>query len=147
LNKYRDIYITAPVSGVISTDGPIASDAGVYLYPRRGLAHRRSRVTGQILADGRANTVKPGTVNRRILTHVEETEAELTDQRSDVAGHLTVTAPVLFGQMHVVPEVSSFLARHQQARVDMLLLDRVVNLIDEGVDLAVRIAHLADSHP
>ena len=82
---------------------------------------------------------------RRILAHVDEAEAELTDQRNDVAGHLTVTAPVLFGQMHVVPGISSFLARHAQARVDMLLLDRVVNLIDEGVDLAVRIAHLADS--
>jgi DNA-binding transcriptional LysR family regulator len=82
---------------------------------------------------------------RRILAHVDEAEAELTDQRSEAAGHLTVTAPVLFGQMHVVPGISSFLAHHSQARVDMLLLDRVVDLIDEGVDLAVRIAHLTDS--
>lgn len=82
---------------------------------------------------------------RRILAQVDEAEGELSERHGEAAGQLTVTAPVLFGQLHVVPAVSSFLLRHHQARVDMLLLDRVVNLVDEGVDLAVRIAHLGDS--
>ena len=82
---------------------------------------------------------------RRILAEVDEAEAELNEQSSEAAGQLTITAPVLFGQMHVVPGISSFLLRYPQAHVDMLLLDRVVNLVDEGIDLAVRIAPLADS--
>lgn len=82
---------------------------------------------------------------RRILAQVDEAEAELSDRQGEAAGHLTVTAPVLFGQMHVVPGVSSFLLRYRLARVELLLLDRLVNLVDEGVDLAVRIAHLGDS--
>ena len=82
---------------------------------------------------------------RRIVAQVDEAEAGLSEQGGEAAGQLTITAPVLFGQMHVVPGVSSFLLRYPQAHVDMLLLDRVVNLVDEGIDLAVRIAHLADS--
>jgi DNA-binding transcriptional LysR family regulator len=56
-----------------------------------------------------------------------------------------MTAPVLFGQMHVAPALTDFLRRFTGVQVELLLLDRVVNLVEEGIDLAVRIAHLADS--
>jgi DNA-binding transcriptional LysR family regulator len=82
---------------------------------------------------------------RHILTAVQDAEAELSAARAEPGGHLSITTPVMFGQMHVVSGVAAFLSRHPQARVDMLLVDRVVNLVDEGIDIAVRIAHLDDS--
>lgn len=82
---------------------------------------------------------------RRILADVEEAELSVAQRQTEPRGEVRMTAPVLFGQMHVAPAVTAFLARHRQVQVDMLLLDRVVNLVDEGIDLAVRIGQLADS--
>ena len=82
---------------------------------------------------------------RRILADVEQAEEAVGSGRSEPRGPLRVTAPVLFGQMHVAPAVIEFLRRHPGVQVELLLLDRVVDLVDEGVDVAVRIARLADS--
>jgi len=82
---------------------------------------------------------------RRVLAEVHEAEAELVAGRSEPVGAVSITAPALFGQLHVVPGVAGYLERHRRARVELLLLDRVVNLVEEGVDVAVRIAHLEDS--
>lgn len=60
-------------------------------------------------------------------------------------GHLTLTATVTFGRTLLGPVVSSFLAAHPTVTASVLLLDRVVNLVDEGIDLAIRIGHLPDS--
>lgn len=65
--------------------------------------------------------------------------------RSEPKGLLTVTAPVLFGRMHVLPAITRMLQAHPGLHVRLLLLDRVVNMVEEGVDIAVRIANLADS--
>ena len=62
-----------------------------------------------------------------------------------LGGTLLVTAPVLYGQLHVVPLVARFLKRYPAASVRLLLLDRPVSLAEEGIDLAVRIGKLADS--
>ena len=56
-----------------------------------------------------------------------------------------VTAPVQFGQLRVAPALAAFLRRHRRVRAELLLLDRVVDLVDEGIDLAVRIERPADS--
>lgn len=82
---------------------------------------------------------------RQVLAAVEESEAQLSAGAREPAGHLTVTAPVLFGQMHVAPSVTRFLQAHPKVRCTLLLLDRVANLIDEGIDLGIRIGHLEDS--
>jgi DNA-binding transcriptional LysR family regulator len=82
---------------------------------------------------------------RRILADVEEAEDLVGDRRGEPRGPLRVTAPVLFGQMHVAPLVVEFLRRYPAVQVELLLLDRVVDLVDEGIDAAVRIAHLPDS--
>jgi DNA-binding transcriptional LysR family regulator len=82
---------------------------------------------------------------RQVLAAVEESEVQLSAGAREAAGHLTITAPVLFGQMHVAPSVTRFLQAHPKMRCSMLLLDRIVNLIDEGIDLGVRIGHLEDS--
>jgi DNA-binding transcriptional LysR family regulator len=60
-------------------------------------------------------------------------------------GHLHITAPVLFGQMYVAPVVTHFVQRHPGMRCTTLLLDRVVNLLEEGLDLGIRIGQLEDS--
>ena len=60
-------------------------------------------------------------------------------------GELRVTAPVLFGQMHVAPALRDFARAHPAVRLELLLLDRVVDLVEEGIDLAVRIGALPDS--
>lgn len=82
---------------------------------------------------------------RSILADVAEADELVGTGRGEPRGHLRVTAPVLFGQMHVAPAVVDFVAAHEAVSVDVLLLDRVVNLVEEGVDVAVRIGPLADS--
>lgn len=82
---------------------------------------------------------------RRVLDSVAESEAALSAGAREPAGHLTITAPVLFGQMHVAPSVTRFVARHPQLRCTLVLLDRVVNLLEEGMDLGIRIGPLDDS--
>jgi DNA-binding transcriptional LysR family regulator len=82
---------------------------------------------------------------RRILGDIEEAEASLMRAQVEPRGQVRMTAPVLFGQMHVAPAVSEFLRSFNGVQVELLLLDRVVNLVEEGIDLAIRIAHLTDS--
>jgi DNA-binding transcriptional LysR family regulator len=82
---------------------------------------------------------------RKILADIQEAERALGQFQSEPSGLITVTAPVRFGEMHVAPAVTGFLKRHPKTQVKLLLLDRVVDLLEEGVDIAVRIAHLADS--
>ena len=65
--------------------------------------------------------------------------------RSAPRGTLTVTAPVMFGRLHVLPVVVELLRRYPELQVRLLLLDRVVRLVEEGIDVAVRIAELPDS--
>jgi DNA-binding transcriptional LysR family regulator len=82
---------------------------------------------------------------RQVLAALEESEAALSAGASEPAGHLTITAPVLFGQMHVAPAVTRFLKQHPKMRCTVVLLDRVVNLLEEGMDLGIRIGALEDS--
>lgn len=82
---------------------------------------------------------------RKILADIQEAEHTLSQHQSEPSGMITVTAPVRFGEMHVEPAIAKFLDRYPKTRVNLLLLDRVVDLLEEGVDIAVRIVHLADS--
>jgi len=82
---------------------------------------------------------------RRIVADVDEADRLVGAQQAAPAGTIAITAPVLFGQMHVAPVVQQFVRLHSQVRVNLMLLDRVVNLVEEGLDLGVRIGPLADS--
>jgi DNA-binding transcriptional LysR family regulator len=82
---------------------------------------------------------------RRILAAIEEAEQVASAERAEPRGLLTVTAPAAFGRLHLRPVVDAFIEAHREVQVRLLLLDRVVNLVDEGVDVAVRIAHMPDS--
>lgn len=82
---------------------------------------------------------------RQILAAVEEADAALGEQKGSLRGRLVLTAPVTFGRLHVAPLAASFLRQHPDLSVELLLLDRVVDLLEEGVDVAVRIGTLPDS--
>jgi len=82
---------------------------------------------------------------RAILAAVREADASLAARRVEPAGRLAVTAPVLFGRLHVVPLVTQFLQRHAGVHGDVSLLDRPVGLVEEGLDAGVRIGKLADT--
>jgi DNA-binding transcriptional LysR family regulator len=82
---------------------------------------------------------------KRILAEVEEAEAAAGNRRGAPRGLLRITAPVLFGRMHVAPLAAAFTRAHPGATADLLLVDRVVNLLEEGLDVGVRLAALEDS--
>ena len=79
---------------------------------------------------------------RRILAELDEAEEAAAGSYSIPCGHLTVTAPVLFGELFVAPLLGDYLDRFPQVNINALLVDRVVNMVDEGIDVAVRIGHL-----
>jgi DNA-binding transcriptional LysR family regulator len=82
---------------------------------------------------------------RRILADVEEAEGAAEGERTRPSGRLVVSAPVGFGRLHVSPIMSAYLKRFPDVSGELRLSDRMVNLVEDGVDLAVRIGHLPDS--
>ncbi|MEN9419927.1 MAG: HTH-type transcriptional regulator DmlR [Pseudomonadota bacterium] len=82
---------------------------------------------------------------RQLLQGLEEAEAELSAHAGDAVGQLRINVPVTFGLLHLAPLWPAFLARHPKVLLDVTLADRVVDLVDEGYDLAVRIARLPAS--
>ncbi len=82
---------------------------------------------------------------RRILGELEAAEAAAAGAHGDLRGQIGLTAPVLFGRMYVAPILFDFLAQHPRVSARTLFVDRIADLIDEGLDVAVRIASLPDS--
>ena len=82
---------------------------------------------------------------KEILEQVQQAEAALASRAVAPSGKLAVTASVMFGRRYMALMAAQFLARHPRVRVELLFVDRVVNLVEEGVDVAVRIGPLADS--
>ena len=82
---------------------------------------------------------------RRILEQVEEAEREAAGEFTQPKGELVLTAPIMFGRLHVLPIVAEFLAEFPEISVRLHLGDRNVDLIDDHVDMAVRIGRLPDS--
>ncbi len=82
---------------------------------------------------------------RHVVAAVDIADAAVADRGDDVAGRVVVTAPVLFGQLVVAPIVMAFLKKNPRASAQLLLFDRMVNMVEEGVDVGVRIGALNDS--
>lgn len=82
---------------------------------------------------------------REVLAAVDAAEAELGVEQTEPRGKLMITAPVRFGERHVASGITAFVQRYPQVSVDVRLLDRVVNLVEEGIDVGIRIGSLADS--
>ncbi|WP_293864579.1 LysR family transcriptional regulator [uncultured Alsobacter sp.] len=82
---------------------------------------------------------------RRLLADVEEAEKAAVGETAIPHGHLTITASVTFGRSALAPVVSAYFNAHPRVSASVVLLDRVVNLVEEGFDVAVRIAPMPDS--
>jgi DNA-binding transcriptional LysR family regulator len=82
---------------------------------------------------------------RRIIEQVEDAEREAAGEFIAPKGELVITAPIQFGQLHVIPVVAEFLALYPHINIRLLLLDRNVGLIEDHVDMAIRIGKLPDS--
>lgn len=81
----------------------------------------------------------------RVLEDVELADQAAAGINSRPRGDLVVTAPVLFGRMHVMPAIVDYLNRYPETRITAMFLDRVVNMVEEGIDVGIRIGELPDS--
>lgn len=124
--------VSAP--SVVRTLAALESSLGVRLLNR---TTRRSSLTDA----GREYAERC----RRVLAEVEAADAALSARRVEPSGRLRLTAPVVYGRSHLAPIVGEYIARHPAVEVELLLLDRVVDLVEEGLDAAVRISHLPES--
>jgi DNA-binding transcriptional LysR family regulator len=82
---------------------------------------------------------------RAILASIDEANEAVSGINAEPRGTLSVTGPVLFGRAFIMPCVIEYMRRFPQVEVNAQFVDRVVNLVDEGLDVAVRIGHLPDS--
>jgi DNA-binding transcriptional LysR family regulator len=82
---------------------------------------------------------------RQILADVQEAEESAQAERSAPTGHLVIAAPVVFGRQHVAPVVCAYLSRHPEVSCELTLGDRNINLVEDGVDTAVRIGRQDDT--
>ena len=82
---------------------------------------------------------------RKVLDAITDVEANLAIDHRNPVGTLTLSAPMLFGQRFVAPLVNAFALRYPEVRVNAVYVDRTTRLLEEGVDIAIRIGHLGDS--
>ena len=82
---------------------------------------------------------------RRILAELDAARLRVAGAQDEPQGELAITAPVAFGRLHVLPIVTAFLKSSPRVTARMLLIDRVVDLIEEGIDISLRIGTLPDS--
>jgi len=82
---------------------------------------------------------------RRILADLDAADEAAAGINAEPRGHLTITAPVMFGRLHVLPGIIDYLERYPGTEVSAVFLDRVVNLLEEGIDVGIRIGELPDS--
>ncbi len=82
---------------------------------------------------------------QRVLAELAQAELAVSADSARASGHLTISAPAGFGRQHVAPLLSSFLTEHRDVSLTLNLNDRVVDLLAEGIDVAIRIATLSDS--
>ncbi|HEY3147329.1 MAG TPA: LysR family transcriptional regulator, partial [Dongiaceae bacterium] len=82
---------------------------------------------------------------RRLLGEIETAERTAGGEYEAPRGRLYITAPIVFGRLHVLPVALAFMKAYPEVELRLSLLDRISDLIDEGIDVALRIAHLADS--
>jgi DNA-binding transcriptional LysR family regulator len=82
---------------------------------------------------------------RRVIEMLEASESRIAGQSEELAGAIAITAPVSFGRLQILPLVTEFLSTHPRLDVRLLLTDRNIDLVEEDIDVAVRIGDLRDS--
>ena len=122
---------------------PAVTRAVVSLEERLGVRLLIRTTRALRLTDAGARFVEHA---RRLLDDIDDAERDALGEAGEASGHLTVTASLTFGRMVLAPIVTAFLAAHPKVTASVRLHDRVVDLPDEGIDVAVRIAELPDSN-
>jgi DNA-binding transcriptional LysR family regulator len=128
----RRLSLSAPA--VTRAVSALEQHIGVRLLHRTTRSVRLTEAGGRFLSDA-----------KRILNELEEAEGLALGAHSQPRGLLVLTAPLMFGRMHVAPIVLEFLGRYTEVAVRTLFVDQVVDMMEEGVDVAVRIGRLQDS--
>jgi len=128
----RQLNISPPV--ITRAIASLESSLGVKLFNRTTRYVRLTEAGRRFLED-----------SKRILDDVRSAEEAAIGVNAEPQGHISVTAPSMFGQKFVIPCVVDYLNRYPKTRVDAIFLDRVVNLLEEGIDVGIRIGQLADS--
>jgi DNA-binding transcriptional LysR family regulator len=82
---------------------------------------------------------------RKVLDAITDAEANIAADQLNPVGTLTISAPVLFGQRYVAPLVNAFALRYPEVSINAVYADRTTRLLEEGVDIAIRVGHLGDS--
>lgn len=151
MDKFQEMRVFAAVVEAGSFVG--ASDALEMSKPAvsRYVAELESRLGVRLLhrTTRKLSLTEEGEVfysrSKELLSNIEEAEAEITSRSGQATGQLKVSAPVSFGLLHLAPLWADFMAAHPQVVLDLTLSDRMVDLVEEGFDLAVRIARLPSS--
>ena len=128
----RTLGVSPPV--VTRAINALEKDLGVQLVQRTTRAIRVTELGQQYLADC-----------YQVLDTVNAANARIAGSLSEPQGRLIITAPVMFGRIFVMPVVTRFLKKYPNTKVTARFLDRVVDMVEEGIDIAIRIGPLADS--
>jgi DNA-binding transcriptional LysR family regulator len=128
----RRLAISPPA--VTRAVGALEQSLGVKLLQRSTRIVRLTEIGARYLLDC-----------KRILSDLEDADQLASGAQAEVRGTLAITASALFGRAFVAPLLHSFLKRYDKINLRALFVDRVVDLIEEGLDVAVRIAHLSDA--
>lgn len=83
---------------------------------------------------------------RKIQYEIEQSELEISANQLAPTGKLKITAPVMYGAIYIAPLITKFLQKHEQVTIELILSDQNINLIEEGIDVAIRIGPLDDSN-
>ncbi len=137
-----DLQVFAPAARKLKLSPPAVTRLIAALEERLG-ARLLQRTTRRVaLTDVGARYLERA---RRILADIEEAESAAEGESARPSGQLVVSAPLGFGRLHVSPVMSAYLKRYPEVSGELRLEDRMVSLVEDGIDLAVRIGELADS--
>jgi len=128
----RDLHMSAPA--ITRAIASLEDTIGARLFVRTTRSVKLTEAGGRYFEDC-----------RRILTDIAEAEAAAAGSYAKPSGTLSVTAPALFGQLFVLPIVTEYLDIHPTMAARTFFVDRPVNIVEEGIDVAIRIGNLADS--
>jgi DNA-binding transcriptional LysR family regulator len=132
----------APAARLLRLSPPVATRAIAALEQRLGV-RLLNRTTRQVRLTQAGQRFLADC--KRILAELQDAEALARNAHVEPQGLLTVTAPVIFGRMHIAPLLLDFLERHPKVNARGLFADRIANLMEEGFDVALRIDRLSDS--